>query len=183
MPVHGRTCRTSEVGEDGVSDDIALDYVPAYGVAEPIAKSLRRLTARNGGPLTYRGTNCYLLGEREITVIDPGPDDEEHIADLLAAAGAPVRRIVVTHGHADHAGAAHRLSALTGAEVIGAAPDASRSFYRPDRVLADGEGVETEAQGAFLRAQGCDEAQGYYFGRPLEVDDFVAFLRSREGAP
>ena len=45
------------------------------------------------------------------------------------------------------------------------------------------EGVETEAQGAFLRAQGCDEAQGYYFGRPLEVDDFVAFLRSRERAP
>ena len=145
MPVHGRTCRTSEAGEDGVSDDITLDYVPAYGVAEPIAKSLRRLTARNGGPLTYRGTNCYLLGEREITVIDPGPDDEEHISDLLAAAGAPVRRIVVTHGHADHAGAAHRLSALTGAEVIGAAPDAMRSFYRPDRVLADGEEVETEA--------------------------------------
>lgn len=145
MPVHGRTCRTSEAGEDGVSDDIALDYMPTYGVAEPIAKSLRRLTARNGGPLTYRGTNCYLLGEREITFIDPGPDDEEHISDLLAAAGAPVRRIVVTHGHADHAGAAHRLSALTGAEVIGAAPDATRSFYRPDRVLADGEEVETEA--------------------------------------
>ena len=73
MPVHGRTCRTSEVGEDGVSDDIALDYVPAYGVAEPIAKSLRRLTARNGGPLTYRGTNCYLLGEREIMSLIPVP--------------------------------------------------------------------------------------------------------------
>ncbi|CAI9407447.1 Hydroxyacylglutathione hydrolase [Pleomorphomonas sp. T1.2MG-36] len=127
-----------------MSDDIALEYGPAYGVAEPVAKSLRRLTARNGGPLTYRGTNCYLLGEREITVIDPGPDDEDHISDLLAVAGAPVRRIVVSHGHADHAGAARRLSALTGAEVIGAAPDATRSFYRPDRVLADGEVVETE---------------------------------------
>ena len=144
MPVHGRTCRTSEAGEDGVSDDIALDDTPAYGVAEPIAKSLRRLTARNGGPLTYRGTNCYLLGEREITVIDPGPDDEDHISDLLAVAGAPIRRIVVSHGHADHAGAAHRLSALTGAEVIGAAPQATRPFYRPDRVLVDGDVVETE---------------------------------------
>lgn len=145
MPAHGRTCRTAEAGEDNVSDGIALDYAPAYGVAEPVARSLRRLTARNGGPLTFRGTNCYLLGEREITVIDPGPDDEGHISDLMAAAGAPVRRIVVSHGHADHAGAAFRLSALTGAEVIGAAPDAARSFYRPHRVLVDRDVVETEA--------------------------------------
>lgn len=128
-----------------MSDDSALDFAPAYGVAEPLAASLRRLTARNGGPLTFRGTNCYLLGEREITVIDPGPDDEDHIADLLAIAGAPIRRIVVSHGHADHAGAARRLAVLTGAEVIGAAPDATRSFYRPDRVLVDGDIVETEA--------------------------------------
>lgn len=145
MPVHGRTCRTAEAWEDGVSDDVTLDYTPEYGVAEPIAEHVRRLTARNGGPLTFRGTNCYLLGEREITVIDPGPDDEGHISDLLAVAGAPIRRIVVSHGHADHAGAARRLSALTGAEVIGAAPDAMRSLYRPDRVLADGDVVETEA--------------------------------------
>ena len=128
-----------------MSVDPILDFMPAYGVAEPIAAGVRRLTARNGGPLTFRGTNCYLLGEREITVIDPGPDDEVHLSDLLAVAGAPIQRIVVTHDHADHVGAVRRLSELTGAEVIGATPDATRSFYRPDRIQADGDTVETEA--------------------------------------
>ncbi|MCM5558706.1 MBL fold metallo-hydrolase [Pleomorphomonas sp. JP5] len=122
-----------------------LDFSPAYGVAEPIASGVRRLTARNGGPLTFRGTNCYLLGDREITVIDPGPDDDAHVEDLLQVAGAPIRRIVLSHDHADHAGAVRRLSQLTGAEVIGAAPDATRPLYRPDRVLSHGDRVETEA--------------------------------------
>ncbi|GBD48195.1 GGDEF family signaling protein [Methylopila sp. Yamaguchi] len=39
------------------------------------------------------------------------------------------------------------------------------------------EGVETAAQVAHLRAEGCDEVQGYYFGRPMPVDDFVALVR------
>jgi EAL domain-containing protein (putative c-di-GMP-specific phosphodiesterase class I) len=38
------------------------------------------------------------------------------------------------------------------------------------RVVA--EGVETAAQLAFLRAQGCDEVQGYFFGRPVPADLF-----------
>jgi EAL domain-containing protein (putative c-di-GMP-specific phosphodiesterase class I)/DNA gyrase inhibitor GyrI len=39
------------------------------------------------------------------------------------------------------------------------------------------EGVETASQLAFLRLQGCDEVQGYYFSRPLPVDQFEAFVR------
>ncbi|WP_245427324.1 MBL fold metallo-hydrolase [Pleomorphomonas carboxyditropha] len=124
--------------------DPIRDFTPAYGVAERLAAGIRRLTARNGGPLTFRGTNCYLLGDRDITVIDPGPDDDAHLADLVAVAGAPIRRIVVTHDHADHAGAARRLSEMTGAEIVGSASN-TRSLYQPDRLLADGETVATEA--------------------------------------
>ncbi|MCP4040394.1 MAG: EAL domain-containing protein, partial [Gammaproteobacteria bacterium] len=40
------------------------------------------------------------------------------------------------------------------------------------------EGVETEAQRAFLEAEGCDMAQGYLFARPLDVDGFTGFLES-----
>lgn len=130
--------------EGGVNVDPIRDFTPAYGVAERLAAGVRRLTARNGGPLTFRGTNCYLLGDRDITVIDPGPDDDAHLADLVAVAGAPIRRIVVTHDHADHAGAARRLSEMTGAEIVGPAPN-TRPLYRPDRLLADGETVATEA--------------------------------------
>jgi diguanylate cyclase (GGDEF)-like protein len=38
------------------------------------------------------------------------------------------------------------------------------------------EGVETEAQRAFLAQQGCDEAQGYLFGRPMPADDLARLL-------
>ncbi len=42
------------------------------------------------------------------------------------------------------------------------------------RVVA--EGVETEAQLAFLREYGCDEYQGYYFSKPLPADELYAKL-------
>jgi EAL domain-containing protein (putative c-di-GMP-specific phosphodiesterase class I) len=39
------------------------------------------------------------------------------------------------------------------------------------------EGVETQGQLAFLREQGCDEVQGYFFSRPLPADQFETFMR------
>jgi EAL domain-containing protein (putative c-di-GMP-specific phosphodiesterase class I) len=46
------------------------------------------------------------------------------------------------------------------------------------RLQTSGEGVETEAQRAFLAAAGCHEYQGYLFSRPLPVSDFDALLHS-----
>jgi diguanylate cyclase (GGDEF)-like protein/PAS domain S-box-containing protein len=48
----------------------------------------------------------------------------------------------------------------------------ARSLHR--RVVA--EGVETEAQASFLTREGCDELQGYLFGRPVPAEDFVRLL-------
>lgn len=109
-----------------------------------IAPGLRRLTAPNPGPLTYRGTNGYLLGQEAITAIDPGPDDDAHVANLIKVAAAPIVRIVVTHDHSDHTGAVRQLAELTGAEIVGAPPNpAVKRPYRPDRILGEGDVIET----------------------------------------
>ena len=39
------------------------------------------------------------------------------------------------------------------------------------------EGVESEGQLRFLRDRGCDEMQGFYFSRPLPLQDFERLLR------
>ncbi len=44
------------------------------------------------------------------------------------------------------------------------------------------EGVETQAQLAFLSAEGCREGQGYLFGRPVCADEMQNVLMSAQSA-
>lgn len=44
------------------------------------------------------------------------------------------------------------------------------------------EGVETERQALYLRGLGCDEAQGYWFARPMPEPEFLARLAAQEGS-
>ena len=141
-----------------------LDYTPEVGVAEPIAPGLRRITAPNASPMTFRGTNTYLLGEEEIAVIDPGPEDAAHLAAILAATGAGRRisHIIVTHSHVDHsplarplarrcdapvlafgdsgAGRSERMQQLAARFDLGGGEGVDAGFA-PDIVLADGDSI------------------------------------------
>src|SRR5271167_2550166 len=84
---------------------------------------VRRLVAPNASPFTFNGTCSYIVGEGAVAVVDPGPDDDEHLSALLAAVeGEKVETILVTHTHRDHSTGVKRLRAATGARVIGAAP-------------------------------------------------------------
>lgn len=136
---------------------MATSFDPAdmpTGTLMRLSPLVGRVLAPNPSPFTYTGTQTYVVGADDLAVIDPGPDDAAHLAALLAAIdGRPVKAILCTHTHRDHSPAAAPLSALTGAPVIGCAPltledDGPRAdaafdaFYRPDRVLEDGERVQ-----------------------------------------
>jgi glyoxylase-like metal-dependent hydrolase (beta-lactamase superfamily II) len=92
--------------------------------------------------MTGPGTNTYLLGQREVAVLDPGPDEERHLQAILAAAGPAIRWIIVTHTHPDHSPLVSRLAARTGARVIGLPPPRDGrqdESFAPDQTPGDGE--------------------------------------------
>ncbi|MEM8851549.1 MAG: MBL fold metallo-hydrolase [Pseudomonadota bacterium] len=116
---------------------------------------LVRVLAANPSPMTAQGTNSYVIGTSDLAVIDPGPALVSHLDALDAViAGRPVRAILVTHAHLDHAPAAAILARRTGgpvlafgllpadhaADAIGGGEGVDRAF-RPDRALADGDTV------------------------------------------
>jgi glyoxylase-like metal-dependent hydrolase (beta-lactamase superfamily II) len=130
----------------------------AMGAAhlEQVAPGIRRLLAPNPSPFTFTGTQTYVVGEGEVAVIDPGPDESEHIQALMGALDRErVTAILVTHTHRDHSPGSRPIAAATGAPIVGCAPlaipdegprpDAAFDFdYRPDVVLADGGRVAGE---------------------------------------
>jgi recombination protein RecT len=120
--------------------------------ATPLLRHVQRLTAPNPGVMTGPGTNSYVVGDPTTghMVIDPGPNDAEHLERLWRAAGGDIRMIVCTHSHPDHSPGARPLQALclerpTGHGVppilgLPSAPTArADSQFEPDRPLADGE--------------------------------------------
>ncbi|GGF30989.1 MBL fold metallo-hydrolase [Youhaiella tibetensis] len=132
------------------------DFDPQIGAPVAVIPGLERLTAPNASPYTFTGTNTFLIGRDRLAIIDPGPDDDAHLAALLAAiAGRPVEAIVLTHTHKDHSALVPRLRAATGAPVwFEGRHRLSRPLHPfeintlsrscdwrlvPDRVLKDGE--------------------------------------------
>jgi len=124
-----------------------------YAKLEQLEPGIGRLLAHNPSAFTYFGTQTYLIGERELAIVDPGPDLSEHIEAIeQAIGGRPVAAIMCTHTHRDHSPAARPLADRIGAPIVGCAPlaletagpRADAAFdgdYAPDRVLADGEAI------------------------------------------
>ncbi len=93
-----------------------------YGRCDELTPLIRRVTANNPGPFTFKGTGTYIVGRGEVAVIDPGPDDPAHLEAILAAvAGERVTHILITHHHSDHSPLAGALKAATGATIYGCA--------------------------------------------------------------
>lgn len=117
------------------------------GVVTDLAPGVRRLVAPNPGMMTGPGTNTYLLGQKEVAVLDPGPFIEAHVDAIRAAAAGPIRWILVTHTHRDHSPAAQALAERTGAPRIGRPPPPGTrqdQNFAPDRIMADGDRLSTD---------------------------------------
>lgn len=102
-----------------MSDDLR-ENPPKAGVPIELEDGIRMVLAPNPSPMTYWGTNTYLLGYKDITVIDPGPDSSEHLDAILAALvpSQSISQIIVTHSHKDHSPLAAALKEQTGGEVV-----------------------------------------------------------------
>ncbi|WP_397542152.1 MBL fold metallo-hydrolase [Roseovarius salis] len=122
-------------------------FDPPIGVAETLGDGLRRILAPNPSAMTFRGTNTYLLGRRDIAVIDPGPESPRHMAAILGALapGQRITHVIVTHSHADHSPLAAPLARETGARVCGFGPSGTGR----SRVMQDlsGQGLAPAGEG------------------------------------
>jgi glyoxylase-like metal-dependent hydrolase (beta-lactamase superfamily II) len=134
-------------GDEELVDEGPRPEELAAGVARALSPMVRRIVAPNPGVMTGPGTNTYLVGIDEIAVIDPGPDNAEHLDAVVGCGGDRIRWILLTHTHLDHAPGAPGLAKRTGAPILGFAPS--------DDVTLDqevGEGFTLEATEFRLKA-------------------------------
>src|SRR6204780_4865692 len=156
-PAHD--CRPLEQGvrmSNDVPFDKTFDLTPDQ--SKEVAPLVRAVAANNPSPFTFKGTVSYIIGRGKVAILDPGPDDDAHVAALLdAVRGETVSHIFVTHTHRDHSPAVPKIKAATGATVYAQGPhrlarplhigetrrlDASADMdFRPDVALADAEVV------------------------------------------
>tara|TARA_B100000401_G_C52713134_1_gene674840 strand:- start:168 stop:995 length:828 start_codon:yes stop_codon:yes gene_type:complete len=107
---------------------------------------VRRITAGNGSVFTGPGTNTYLVGKEEVTVIDPGPAMQEHI-DVITAAAPNIKQILVTHTHPDHSPGVRLLKENLDIPAYGMLTNSSKNqdqTFSPERILDDGEIFQEE---------------------------------------
>lgn len=113
---------------------------PERDVMLPVMAGISRIVAPNSSVMTYHGTNTFLIEAPEgIVVLDPGPEDlPAHVEAILAATDGRVAKILISHTHHDHLGAAPALKAATGAPIA-AFHQSQEPSFTPDIPLRDGD--------------------------------------------
>jgi glyoxylase-like metal-dependent hydrolase (beta-lactamase superfamily II) len=127
-------------------------FAAPYETLERVSPRIRRMLANNPSAFTFKGTGVYVVGDKNVAVIDPGPADASHFEALKRAfTGLTVSHILITHTHADHSPAARALKEWTGAKTYGYGPHAAGAgegaiteegadlAFVPDVTVRDGE--------------------------------------------
>ena len=89
-------------------------FNPNYNSFDNVDTNLRRLLAPNPSPFTFHGTGTYIIGKKEIAIIDPGPEINSHINRLLKILNNKnTVHLFITHTHCDHSPAAKIIKEKT----------------------------------------------------------------------
>jgi len=111
-----------------------------------ISPLVRRITAGNASVFTGPGTNTYLVGMDEVTVVDPGPALDSHIEAIVGASGT-IKQIVVTHTHPDHSPGVKLLQEAIDVPAYGLITETTKDqdkTFHPKKFLLDGDLLEEE---------------------------------------
>lgn len=116
------------------------NFSAPYGECVSLTRRIARVLAPNPGPFTFMGTGVYILGDRDVVVIDPGPDLPVHLEALRRVLeGKHVTHILVTHTHRDHSPAAVALKRLCGARTYAFGPHPTKSDENGPRAEEGGD--------------------------------------------
>ena len=84
------------------------------------AENIICILAPNPSPMTFKGTNTFIIDNGELAIIDPGPLNQNHFDSILdVTAGRPVKYIFLTHSHIDHSSLAKKLSKELNTPIYG----------------------------------------------------------------
>lgn len=123
-----------------------------YGSSDQITPLVKRVIAKNPGPFTYTGTGTFIVGTKELAIIDPGPIDDDHLKAIIKTTGKnKISHIIVTHTHNDHSPLSKPLQEITGAPIYSYFNEAmdtktNNQFeegydisFKPDVIVKDGD--------------------------------------------
>ena len=113
---------------------------PERGALQPLMPGISRIVAANPGPMTYFGTNTYLIESPDgLLVLDPGPEEHpEHVEAIVRHTGGKIAYILLSHAHHDHFGAIADLKARTNVPTVGFTTSIDERF-EADIKLKDGD--------------------------------------------
>jgi len=106
-----------------------------YGRCDTLSPLVQRVIADNPGPFTYTGTGVFIIGDKNVCVIDPGPNTKAHQKALdQALENRTVSHILLTHHHSDHSPLAKPLAQAHKCQVEGRK---HAFFWRPRHGMVD----------------------------------------------
>ena len=121
-------------------------FNPPSGISEDIYPNLKRIIAPNPSPMTFWGTNTYLLGTNELAIIDPGPAIQSHFDAIMNSLKKvqSITHILITHSHIDHSPLAKQLSEATSAPILafGESSTGKSAIMANLKNLDGGEGID-----------------------------------------